>query len=116
MRDPKTRTYRHYDLAFRQDALALLRRTSRSQTEVAADLGLPVSTLNAWYKSDMAKRGKKVTRASSAVPIRDGTESMEEKLARLEHENAALRRENDELKTDRAILKKAAAFFAKESE
>jgi transposase-like protein len=34
----------------------------------------------------------------------------------LERENAALQKENDTLRMDREILKKAAAFFAKESE
>ena len=37
-------------------------------------------------------------------------------LEKVEEENAKLRKKNAELEMDRAILKKAAAFFAKESE
>ena len=42
-------------------------------------------------------------------------ETPEAKLARLEKENGELRRQVLGLEEDRAILKKAAAFFAKES-
>lgn len=116
MRDQK-QTYRRYDHTFRQDALSLLRRTSRTMKAVAADLGIPQQTLHSWYKADMAKRGKVVSRETKASAAkREGTETLEERLRRLEDENVVLRRENEELKTDRAILKKAAAFFAKESE
>ena len=113
--------YRRYDAAFRRDALALLERTGRSLKAVAEDLGVPHSTLHAWYTLDMAKQGKKLRKAPrtgrpASAALRQETETAEEKVARLEHEVAALRRENDELKMDRAILKKAAAFFAKESE
>jgi hypothetical protein len=44
------------------------------------------------------------------------TDTLEDKLGRLERENAALRKQIDALQMDREILKKAAAFFAKESE
>ena len=83
---------------------------------VSTDLGIPRATLHAWYKADMAKKGKKIPRRVTVTALRAEDETPEEKLARLEKENAALRRENEELKMDRAILKKAAAFFAKESE
>jgi transposase len=116
MRENKQQIYRRYDDTFREDALALLRRSNRSMREVCTDLGIPRATLHAWYKADMAKKGKKVPRRVAATPVGEETESPEEKIARLEQELVALRRENDELKMDRAILKKAAAFFAKESE
>jgi transposase-like protein len=63
----------------------------------------------------MAKKGKKV-RSPGALPVRSPeSETAEEKIARLEKENAGLRKQVDELEMDKAILKKAAAFFAKES-
>lgn len=116
MRDQEP-TYRRYDETFRQDALSLLRRSSRPMKAIAADLGVPQATLHSWYKADMAKKGKKVSRKTTATAVlRQEVETPEEKLRRLEDEVIVLRRENDELKMDRAILKKAAAFFAKESE
>jgi transposase len=108
----RQRITRQYGPTFREDALALLRRSGRTLAEVARDLGIPKPTLHNWYKADMAKKGKKERRAEPVDP----SESTIEKLARLERENATLRKKVDELEMDRAILKKAAAFFAKENE
>jgi transposase len=110
---------RRYDAVFRAEAVALLDRTDRSVTQVAESLGMPAGTLYRWYDQEMARRRAKPKVGSStpAVPgsIAPPAETVEEKLARLERENAALRKENEDLKVDRDILKKAAAFFAKES-
>jgi len=62
----------------------------------------------------MARKGKKPTPGGPRVDTE--AETGEEKVKRLERENAALRKRVDDLEQDRAILKKAAAFFAKESE
>ena len=106
---------RTYDRSFREDSLSLLSRSDRPLAVIAHDLGISPSTLRYWYEADMAKKGKKVRGAK--LPVGDpAAESPEEKVARLETEVAVLRQENEELKLDRAILKKAAAFFAKESE
>ena len=107
------KTTRRYDQVFREDALALVRRGGRSQKSVAEGLGIPLGTLRYWYDEDMAKRGKKPRPGSARPPV---DETADEKIARLERENAALRKKNDQLEMDRAILKKAAAFFAKENE
>jgi transposase len=106
------RELRKYTAEFRAEAVALLERDDRTIAQVADDLGVSYNTLNYWYKADrMAKKRKK---SGAGSPPAD--ESDEEKLTRLERENAALRRENESLKMDREILKKAAAFFAKENE
>ena len=116
MRVNRSEPNRTYDESFRQDALALLRRSDRSIKGVAQGLGVPSATLRYWYKRDMAKKGRKPS-AVSPAPARDRTEeTLEDKVARLEKENAALKRKTEQLEMDRAILKKAAAFFAKESE
>ncbi len=61
--------------------------------------------------------GKKRKSAQrQGVPIAPTTETAEEKIARLERENARLQKKLDEVELDRAILKKAMAFFAKENE
>jgi transposase len=112
-----TQVRRSYDPSFQQDAVALLQRTDRPIHGVARDLGVPFTTLYGWYKRAMAKKGKRSSLQDKALPISDpSAEAPEEKIARLEREVTELRKENDSLKLDRAILKKAAAFFAKESE
>lgn len=115
----RVQTHRSYDEAFQEEALSLLRRSGRTLNAVAEDLGIPYSTLRYWYRVGMAKKGKlpavKGKRSAAPMAIRESV-SDKERIAQLERELAALRKENDELKMDRAILKKAAAFFAKESE
>ena len=116
----RVRTKNRYDQAFREGALELLKRSDRTMNAVAVDLGIPPATLTYWYKqSEMAKK-KKLARptskgSASAMAVSDPP-TEQERIAQLEREVAALRKENEELKMDRAILKKAAAFFAKESE
>jgi transposase-like protein len=64
----------------------------------------------------MAKKKGRGRTPSKPIPASRDGESAEERAARLERENAALRKEVEALRMDREILKKAAAFFAKESE
>ena len=111
----RERVYGNYDQTFREEALRLVER-GRSMNDVADSLGVGRTTLQRWYNRDMVKKGKRPKR-NAVLPVGDpSTESAEEKVARLEKENAQLRKENEALQMDRAILKKAAAFFAKESE
>lgn len=108
-----------YTAEFRADALELLARTDRSINQVARDLGVANTTLRAWYQSaEMAKKKPKKPHATAAPTATDAAEreSAKEQIRRLERELATARKEIEDLKTDRAILKKAAAFFAKESE
>ena len=110
---------RNYDKNYIRDALALLKRSNRYLGQVAEDLGIPESTLRYWRDNPEEAMGKKKqgkpAKKANAGPA-GSPETAEEELARLRRENAALRGENDELRMDREILKKAAAFFAKESE
>ena len=104
-----------YTEEFKNGAVNLLKENDRSFKDVAESLGVSVWTLREWYRrGEMARKPKKGRpRQSPKLPIE---ETAEQKLARLERENASLRRENDSLRMDREILKKAAAFFAKENE
>src|SRR5882672_4850929 len=115
MEDPMRVMKPTYTEEFRQDAVALLKRGDRSFKQVSEDLGVSVWSLRQWYKgSEVPKKSRKQRKAETAAQL--GNESSEQKLARLERENQKLQRENDSLHMDREILKKAAAFFAKESE
>ncbi len=71
----------------------------RSLTQVARDLGISASLLQNW-KQRMLEENEDLAGLRSET---------------LEQENRRLRRENASLREDREILKKAAAFFAKES-
>ena len=104
-----------YTEEFRQDAVTLMRGTDRSFKQVAADLGVSEWSLRQWYKgSEVPKKSRKQRKAETAAQL--GKESSEQKATRLERENQTLRKEIDSLRMDREILKKAAAFFVKESE
>jgi transposase len=94
---PKTRP--PYPEAFRRDAVGLV-RSGRSIRDVAESLGVSQQSLRNWVKQDQLDRRERD----------DGLTSDErEELRRL-------RRENARLKQEREILKRAAAFFARETE
>jgi transposase len=86
-----------YPPEFRAEAVRLVRTTTSPLTTIARDLGVSVWTLRTWVK-----------RPDSAGS------SMLKESERLEL--LRLRRENRELRLEREILKKATAFFAKQSE
>jgi transposase len=94
---PRTRP--PYPEEFRLEAVELVRSGRRSLREAAESLGVSQQTLRNWIK-----------RAEVDVGRREGVTGDErEELKRLRRENRILREE-------REILRKAAAFFAKESE
>jgi transposase len=93
-----TRTRPPYAPAFRAEAVQLVQANGRSLGQVASDLGVHHETLRSWVK-----------RADIDAGRRDGLTT--EERAELAH----LRREVRVLKDEREILKKAAAFFARES-
>jgi len=94
---PKTRP--PYPEEFRREALQML-RAGRSPRELAEALGVSEQTLRNWRRQDERDRGERD----------DGLTSDErEELRRLRRENARLKQERD-------LLKRAAAFFAAETE
>ena len=106
---------KQYSEDFKADTIALMRRDERTFVALAEDLGVSAWTLRYWYKQDQMAKKSKVTRKPSELIAARG-ESAKQRAAGLERDNARLRKENEQLKIDREILKKAAAFFAKESE
>jgi transposase len=93
------RARRSFTEEFKTGAVRLVLDEHRTVAQVARDLDLTQSALGTWVKHEQANR----TNGKSGL-----TAAEREELARL-------RRENRELKMERDILKKAAAFFAKES-
>jgi transposase len=104
-----------YSDQFKSDAVALLVSTDRSLPQVADDLGVSRCSLRGWYNASLMAKRKKKARAPS-VSRTPEAETPKQRIERLERELAAARKENESLKMDREILKKAAAFFAKENE
>ena len=84
---------------FRDEAVRLAQTSGRSRREVAADLGIGLSTLRNWIDR---RRERQMDE-----PPSDRQEDMAAELKRL-------RRENEVLRQEREILKRATAFFAKE--
>jgi transposase len=89
---------RKFSLEFTREAVELLRRSGKSITEAAKDLGIAEQNLSRW-KLEAEKRDAKPKPPKSA--------------SALELENAELRRELDRVRMERDFLKKA-AFFAKD--
>lgn len=88
-----------YSEEFKRDAVRLYRSGERSQEQLASDLGISKGSLANWVKQAEVDAGEA-----------EGLTSDErEELRRL-------RREVKTLTEEREILKKAAVFFAKDSE
>lgn len=89
-------TRRVYTQEFKQESVALVERHDKPAEQVARELGIDPSTLRRWRREFTPQTGT-VERAV-------GTE-----------ETVQLRRELERVRMERDILKKAVAFFAKES-
>jgi transposase len=118
MRVQQQQQRRTYTPEFRADTVALMHRRDCSYREVSEELGVNQYTLRRWYMADLMakKKGKRPKDTRSASGAAPAGETPEEQIERLERENAKLLKKVERLEEDRAILKKAAAFFAKESE
>lgn len=94
-------TRKHFTKEFKLKAIRLLEHSGKSGTELARQLGVRRNQL---YKWQSELRGK----AERAFPGHGPHPESADELTRLKHELESVRQERD-------ILKKAVAFFAKES-
>ena len=94
------RKRRRFTPEFKADTVRLIRESDKSIREVCKDLGLTETSVRKWVKQAEVDAGRGAL----------GELSTEER-----EELRRLRKENRVLKTEREILKKAAAFFAKEN-
>ena len=95
----KRRPYNQYSREFKLEALRQLATSNRPATELAAELGIRPNLLYKW-REQLAR--------TDAVN-KPGRPKKEE-----QSELTTLKQENKRLKEDLEILKKAAAYFAKE--
>jgi transposase len=95
---PRTRP--PYPPEFRAEAVRLIRSSGKPLSQISKDLGVSEQSLRVWIKQADLDAGRRD----------DGLTTSElEELRRLRRENRVLREE-------REILKKAAAFFARETD
>lgn len=89
-----------YTTEFRQSAVKLAVESDEPISQTAKELGVNENTLHTWIS--------KYHTAAKSVATTAGGEHLHDELKRL-------RKENKRLREEREILKKAAAYFAKES-
>jgi transposase len=93
------RTRAPYPPEFKSEAVSLVRNSEKPVSQIARDLGVSVESLRTWVRRDEIESGE-----------REGLKEAErEELSRLRRDIRVLREE-------REILKKAAAFFARETD
>ncbi|MFC1916641.1 transposase [Chloroflexota bacterium] len=91
-----------YSKEFREEAVKLVMEERLSVPEAGRRLSLPSSTITSWVKQSKAGRLGEIGKTYKP-------------LTEVEMELAKMKKENAELRMERDILKKAAAYFARES-
>ena len=92
------RPRRKFSDEFKRDAVEIVNTSDKSIAQVARELGIYDSTLGNWAKQDEINRG-----------VRDGVSTSDRE------EVTELRRENARLRMERELLKRAVAFWVRES-
>jgi transposase len=95
-----SRKYKRYSKEFKLEAVRLAESADKPVTEVARELGIRVNQIYKWKQEVEAK-------TDAAFPGKGRQSGRAAELSQLRKENERLRLENE-------ILKKAAAYFAKE--
>lgn len=91
-----------YDKSFKDEAIRLALSSAQPIAKTARDLGVKESSLYSWISEQKTKNQSSTNESGNQ--------------ANLVAELNRLRKENIRLKEEREILKKAAAFFAKEAD
>ena len=98
MEQKRVRTRRSFTDEFKRDAVAMVVDEGHKIVDVATRLGVGEGTLGNWVRQERTNRGERAGLTTS------------EKA-----ELAELRRENARLRMERDLLKRATAFWVKES-
>jgi transposase len=96
-----TPTRRQFTDAFKTEAVRLTRESGRPIAQVSRELGIADNLLYRWRSEQH--------RVDSQGRTRQAVRAEQDELTRLKRENETLRKERD-------FLKRAAAFFARESQ
>ena len=96
---PAKRPRRRFSDGFKRDAVEIVTSSGKPIAQVARELGIYDSTLGNWVKQHEIDRG-----------VRDGVTTAERE------EIVLLRRENAHLRMERELLKRAVAFWVRESD
>ncbi len=98
MDEKPIRTRRSFTPEFKRDALAMVVDEGRTIADVARSLGIGETSLGNWVKQERIDRGERAGLTTSERA-----------------ELSELRRENARLRMERDLLKRATAFWVKES-
>ena len=101
----KSKPRRTFSREFKIEAVRAIRDEHKSVSQVARELEVTRQLLRTWCKQVEGRDGAPI---DEVFPGKGNLAGPEDEIRRLRRENAQLREE-------REILKKAAAFFAKES-
>lgn len=93
--------YKTYTREFKQEAVRLMETSDRPAAEVAMELGIRRNQLYKW-KHQLALKGEAAFAGGGRPRTVDQSEL------------SLLKRENEQLREENEILKKAAAYFARE--
>lgn len=99
------RRIRNYTTEFKQEAVKLA-ISSHAVSSVAMELGIPVATLHTWIYKAKQSGTQMITESNGAISNVNAKELLEE--------NRKLQKRLIRLEQEKAILKKAATYFAKE--
>jgi transposase len=97
----KRKPYTTYSKEFKEEAVRLMESSDRPAAEIAMELGIRRNQLYKW-KEQMENKGDKAFSGRGRPKKEDQSEL------------TTLRQENERLREEVEILKKAAAYFAKE--
>ena len=91
-----------YSKEFKLEAIKLLREGNRPAAEIARELGIKRELLYRW-RAQLEEKGPETFKNGPGRPMKED-----------ESEITRLRRELESVKEERDILKKAAAYFARD--
>ena len=98
------RTRQRFSAEFKREAVRLLLKADKPASDIALDLGVRRNQLYKW-RDELEQKGDQAFSGNTGRKPKDQ-----------ESEVARLRRELAQVKEERDMLKKAAQFFARESE